>query len=204
MYRHAMPFREETEEGLYFVSVARSLEEMDTSINRMSGHYDKNGTIDGLFKFTKAKTSNYYYVPSIIELNQLKNSKFIKEPKLSEKKKKKQGKCKIFFEYCTNCGYKTLFLEQQKVLESLSDEITIIGNPVNPRLSAYEVTIEDGPLLWSKLAQPNGKNNYPEVFPKIEHLVKLVKDHMKETFKIEANKPKAIPKNDRETITGIW
>lgn len=205
MYRHAMPFREETEEGLYFVSVSRSLDELDTAINRMAGQYNEKGELDGLFKFTKAKTSNYYYVPSLDELKKLKYEKFIENPKIEQRKKKRDGKVKIFIEYCTNCGYKTLYLEHQKLLESLSDEITVIGNPVFPRLSAYEVSIENGPLLWSKLSQPNGKNNYPEVFPKSEILVKGIKEFMFEKHKIEIkeiNLPET--KIEKHTRVGIW
>lgn len=205
MYRHAMPFREEKEEGLYFVSVSRSLEELDTSINRMAGQYDEKGELDGLFKFTTAKTSNYYYVPSIDELKNLKDSKFIEKPKLTQRKKRGEGKVKVFIEFCTNCGYKTLFFEQQKLLESLSDEITVIANPTFPRLSAYEVSIENGPLLWSKLSQPNGRNNYPEVFPKNETLVKGIKEFMLEKHKIEIKDPKLEEtKIEHHTRVGIW
>jgi len=200
MYRHAMPFRQEKEEGLYFVGCCRSLIELNTAIDRMCGLFSDDGKKDNLFKFTKAVTSNYYYVPSLIELKSLEERTLIKEPKITKLKEKDDGKIIIFIEYCTNCGYKTLFLEQKKQLQSLSDDITVIGNPVFPRLSAYEVQIKDGPLLWSKLSQLNGRNNYPEVFPKIEILVKGLQEYLGKDVKLELKKTE----NVLGTDSGIW
>jgi hypothetical protein len=45
-----------------------------------------------------------------------------------------------------------------------------------------EVTTDDGKELWSKLKQPDGRNNFPHVFPKAEFLVqayrKIVGDNI--------------------------
>jgi porphyrinogen peroxidase len=203
MYRHAMPFRGETEEGLYFVAVSRSLDDLDTALNRMSGHFDKEGSLDNLFKFTKAVTSNYYYVPSMLELKNLEKVKIINQPEDIKSKPKSQGKTIINIEFCTNCGYKTLFLEQKKLLESISEDIRVVGNPTFPRLSAYEVQVQDGPLLWSKLSQKDGRNNYPHVFPTNEVLVEGIQKHLKlENLNVKFNKPKVYETHG--TRTGIW
>ena len=73
MYRQAMPFRDSNEEGLYFISFARDLSEIDTALKRMSGHYEEDGSTDKLFQITTAVSSGYYYVPSLQEFFDLEN-----------------------------------------------------------------------------------------------------------------------------------
>eukprot|EP01080_Neovahlkampfia_damariscottae_P008577 gene8577-402_t len=202
MYRHAMPFRGEKEEGLYFVAVSRSLDDLDTAINRMSGHFDEKGETDNLFKFTKAETSNYYYVPSLVELRNLEKRTVIKKPEMEKEKKENDAKIIITIEFCTNCGYKTLFLEQKKLLESISKDIKVVGNLVFPRLSAYEVKIQNGPTLWSKLSQKDGRNNYPHVFPKNEDLINGMKKYLRvKEIEVKIKKPKIYSHGTR---TGVW
>lgn len=36
--------------------------------------------------------------------------------------------------------------------------------------------MEDGTVLWSKLSQPDGRNNYPHCFPKNENLKRALCD----------------------------
>lgn len=36
-----------------------------------------------------------------------------------------------------------------------------------PRLASFEVYLEDGTMIFSKLAKPDGRNNYPHCFPTI-------------------------------------
>jgi len=79
---------------------------------------------------------------------------------------------RVFIEYCTNCGYKTIYLEKKRIMEDISPLIHIIGNATIPRLAAFEVTLEDGTIIWSKLGQRGGKNNDVDVFPSNEHLSK--------------------------------
>jgi deferrochelatase/peroxidase EfeB len=71
MHRHAMPYRLPKEEGLFFVSVARSLTELNTAIERMAGIYADDGSPDNLFKITRSVSNGYFYVPSVVELKQL-------------------------------------------------------------------------------------------------------------------------------------
>jgi Dyp-type peroxidase family len=117
--RHAMPYRNLEEEGLYFIAFARSLVELDSSLKRMAGHFADDGSPDRLLSITKAVTSNYYYTPSLSELSYLALQSDIKigkqEATTLEKAethfaltdvKKERGKVKVMIEYCTNCGYK--------------------------------------------------------------------------------------------------
>jgi len=36
--------------------------------------------------------------------------------------------------------------------------------------------MEDGTVIWSKLAQPNGMNNYPECWPTNQYLVNKMRE----------------------------
>ena len=49
--------------------------------------------------------------------------------------------------------------------------VEVVQNPEMPRLSAFEIVTEDGHVLWSKLSQPDGRQNYPTVFPSIKQLI---------------------------------
>jgi len=40
-----------------------------------------------------------------------------------------------------------------------------VENPKNPRLASFELSTEDGFLLFSKLSLRDGMNNYPHCFP---------------------------------------
>lgn len=71
-------------EGLFFLAFAKSIEEFESSLDRMTGINVPDGTIDNIFQistcvclhldlFTLLKvTGNYYYVPSLKELQDLK------------------------------------------------------------------------------------------------------------------------------------
>jgi len=51
------------------------------------------------------------------------------------------------------------------VIEALVPNAEIVLNPQLPRLAAFEIYMEDGTSIWSKLALPDGMNNYPHCFP---------------------------------------
>jgi selT/selW/selH-like putative selenoprotein len=183
----------------------------------MAGKFSKNETPDNLFKITTAVTSNYYYIPSLIELNDLKDRdlKFeIKETKNVEKEKK----IKIFIgnlmtKYqnigniitkieSTNCGYKTIFLEKKILLELIDENIQVIGNPTFPRQSAFEVHVENGPVLWSKLSQLEGRNNYPETFPTNTHLVDKLAEYLNLKINLkDLNMPDIY---NKDGTVGVW
>jgi len=180
IYRQSMPFFHGNQEGLNFIAFSRFISEFDNALKRMCGHYQPDGSTDGLFEFTRATTSGYYYVPSLEELELLASLPVISNPPLWKETKEEEDakKLRIFFEYCTNCGYKTIFLEKLKVIMSFSTPerpIEIIPNPQIPRVASFEIYTEDGKLIWSKLAQVNGMNNYPECFPTNQKIVQEMK-----------------------------
>jgi len=72
MFRQAWPYRTETEAGLYFMAFSRSLREIDKALNRMLGiNTDDETQVDNLLAITKAVTCNYYYCPSVTQLQML-------------------------------------------------------------------------------------------------------------------------------------
>jgi len=74
MFRQAWPYRTSNEAGLYFMSFSRSLREIDKALNRMLGINTKDETqIDNLLSITTAVTCNYYYCPSIRQLEEFKS-----------------------------------------------------------------------------------------------------------------------------------
>lgn len=56
---------------------------------------------------------------------------------VQRKAKKLHSKKIVYFVCSTNCGYKTIFLEKKKLLESLSNDFEIVENPTSPRLAAF-------------------------------------------------------------------
>jgi len=180
IYRQSMPFIQGTEEGLFFVAFSRFIDEFERAFNRMCGHYQEDGSTDALFEFTKAISSEYYYIPSLKELESLPLALKIENPVLYKEEKEvldvTKPKVTIICEYCTNCGYKTIFLEKKRVLESVVPHLEIVVNPKMPRLASFELYMEDGTVIWSKLAQPNGMNNYPECWPTNQYLVKKMRE----------------------------
>jgi selT/selW/selH-like putative selenoprotein len=178
IYRQSMPFVQGNDEGLFFVAFSRFIDEFERSLNRMCGEFQADGSTDALFEITRAISSGYYYIPSVLELQALTQATYIEnlvsvQPKPSEDHIRKM---RIVAEYCTNCGYKTIFLEKKKVLESVIPEIEWIINPKMPRLASFEIYLEDGTVIWSKLAQPNGMNNYPECWPTNQYLVHRMRE----------------------------
>jgi len=182
MYRQAMPYISQNEQGLYFICFSRSLNEIDMAIKRMSGHYALDGSTDNLFQITRAVTSNYYYCPSLQELKELKNTpvlEHIDDPIEQDI----EFDLRIVFEYCTNCGYFTIYQKARDILMKAYPKLKIIENPKNPRLASFEIYTEDGFLLFSKIAQPNGMNNYPECFPTSSGLQSKLREYLKQEEK---------------------
>eukprot|EP00494_Astrolonche_serrata_P001870 UN01876 len=57
----------------------------------------------------------------------------------------------VYCEYCTNCGYNSAFYDKSEVLKNIIDKcvldavkpsLKMVGNPFNPRQSAFEMWIE--------------------------------------------------------------
>eukprot|EP01125_Pyxidicula_operculata_P015187 TRINITY_DN5134_c0_g1_i1.p1 TRINITY_DN5134_c0_g1~~TRINITY_DN5134_c0_g1_i1.p1 ORF type:complete len:592 (-),score=164.93 TRINITY_DN5134_c0_g1_i1:107-1882(-) len=197
MYRQAMPYFQGEEEGLYFIAFSRTLDEFEATLNRMSGNFENSdGSLDNLFKISEAVTSNYYYVPSLPELLELKNWKQIpanlRVPESgaivtnATSSKSTDDEPVIYAEYCTNCGYKTIFNKKKKVITSLLPTVKIIENHISPRLSAFELVLPDKRVIWSKLAQPDGMNNYPECFPTDQQIVLKLKEYFPHLKNIES------------------
>jgi putative iron-dependent peroxidase len=69
MYRQAMPFGTLSECGLFFIAFSGLLSEFDTALQRMVGAID--GLPDRIFTYSTPLTTNYYYCPSLKELNKL-------------------------------------------------------------------------------------------------------------------------------------
>jgi len=181
IYRQAMPYIEGSKEGLYFIAFSRTISEFDSSLRRMAGHFQPDGSLDNLFLITKAVTSSYYYVPSLVELFLLPKADYLTNVPIIQitAAASLPKRIRIIAEYCTNCGYKTIFLEKRKFLESLSPEIEIIENPQSPRLAAFEFYTEDGKILFSKLALRDGMNNFPHCFPTNKQLAESAKNLLK-------------------------
>eukprot|EP01124_Arcella_intermedia_P013906 TRINITY_DN2028_c0_g1_i1.p1 TRINITY_DN2028_c0_g1~~TRINITY_DN2028_c0_g1_i1.p1 ORF type:complete len:548 (-),score=100.56 TRINITY_DN2028_c0_g1_i1:68-1711(-) len=181
IYRQSMPYVQGPDEGLFFVAFTRYIEELDNAINRMCGHYQADGSTDAILEITRAVTSGYYYVPSLNELSILPKATRLDAPSKEEvpSEPKGENQLTVVFEYCTNCGYKTIFLEKKKVIESLVPGVKWVINPKMPRLASFEIYLEDGTVIWSKLAQPNGMNNYPECFPTNAHVAKRIREILK-------------------------
>eukprot|EP01129_Flabellula_baltica_P004804 TRINITY_DN1707_c0_g1_i1.p1 TRINITY_DN1707_c0_g1~~TRINITY_DN1707_c0_g1_i1.p1 ORF type:complete len:582 (+),score=129.39 TRINITY_DN1707_c0_g1_i1:60-1748(+) len=165
IYRQAMPFISGDEQGLYFIAFARTIDEFDLVLDRMSGKFQEDGTTDALFDISKAVTSNYYYCPSLRELQDLPNVEVIENPDLGEDIETENEGPNLIFEVCTNCGYKTIALDIMKVIKRVCPEVNVLLNPVLPRLACFELYAEDGTILFSKLAKPDGMNNMPYCFP---------------------------------------
>jgi len=91
-------------------------DEFERALNRMCGEFQPDGSTDALFDITRAITSGYYYVPSKTELLQLPQMPVLDISALEIKPSiiPPIPKLKIIAEYCTNCGYKTIFLEKKK------------------------------------------------------------------------------------------
>lgn len=174
--------------------------------------------MDNMFKITKAVECNYYYVPSLTELadlphvDQVEQNASEEEAEVSleeassgkEKEVEGEDKVKVFFEYCTNCGYKTLFLEKKRLLESLSPRIQVVGNPHMPRLAAFEITLEDGTVLWSKASCPDGHNNYPHAFPTNEQLAQAARRHIAGLEGTDSSLEQPAIYRDKKTRVGVW
>jgi len=224
VYRQAYPYETVSgEKGLYFCAFSRFISELENSLKRMAGIFspEDNFSLDLIFDFTTSIENNLYYVPSLIELEILGNLNVLYDvvvtsnlklmvENLKEEKDAKKKKKKIFFENCKNWGYKKIFLEKKKVLESKIPNFEVFGNPKMPELSAFEVTTEDGKILWSKLSQPNGRNNIPSVFPTNEILIEnygkyllFSEDKIKELIQVLKNLNLEEFKN-LQTRVGIW
>jgi len=178
IYRQSMPFVQGNEEGLFFVAFSRFIDEFERALDRMCGVFQPDGSTDSLFEITRAVTSGYYYVPSVTELSTLPllPPTDIKLPaEVDQKTEVFVPKLKIVAEYCTNCGYKTIFLEKKRVIESMVPVEWII-NPKMPRLASFELYLEDGTVIWSKLALPDGMNNYPHCWPTNRLIIKKMRE----------------------------
>jgi len=179
IYRQSMPWANGNDEGLFFVAFSRFIDEFERSLNRMCGEYQPDGSTDALFDITRAISSGYYYIPSKSELQSLPDWPIIDIPQeiiLQPEIPLKVPKLRIVAEYCTNCGYKTIFLEKKRVIESLIPDVEWVINPKMPRLASFELFLEDGTVIWSKLALPMGMANYPECWPTNQYIVQRLRD----------------------------
>ena len=65
LLRRSMPWADATNEGLQFVAFDRSFVSFEAQLKRMVGEDD--GVVDGLFKFTRPITGNYFWCPPMCE-----------------------------------------------------------------------------------------------------------------------------------------
>jgi putative iron-dependent peroxidase len=63
--RRSMPWADATGQGLVFVAFGHSLDAFEAQLRRMVGHED--GITDGLFRFTRPFTGNYFWCPPVKE-----------------------------------------------------------------------------------------------------------------------------------------
>ena len=67
-----------------------------------------------------------------------------------------------------------------------------------------EIKTEDGFVIWSKLSQKDGKNNYPEVFPTKENILSALTDYLHLDKPLTVDLPIAQVYSDAETRVGVW
>lgn len=86
----------------------------------------------------------------------------------------------------------------------ISDDILVVPNPGHPRQSAFEITLEDGTVMWSKLNHPSGdgRNNYPHVFPTNEQVVEAAEKYL--GIKYEGKLPESLIYSEQCTRVGVW
>jgi len=65
MVRRSMPFRRESEHGLYFVAYGESLDRFERVLMRMAGLED--GIVDALLGFSRAVSGGYYWCPPMLD-----------------------------------------------------------------------------------------------------------------------------------------
>lgn len=70
IYRRSGPFGNTQENGLYFLSMACELKRISSQLDSMFG-LSEDGICDQLLDYSKAKTSSYWFAPSIEELQAL-------------------------------------------------------------------------------------------------------------------------------------
>jgi len=58
----------------------------------------------------------------------------------------------LYVEYCTGCGFAKRFSELKAHMQKALPQVRVIGNRTPPRMKAFEVQLEDGTLLHSKIA----------------------------------------------------
>ncbi len=61
LLRRSLPWAEATRQGLVFVAYGKSFDAFEAILSRMTG--EKDGIVDGLFRFSRALTGAYYYCP---------------------------------------------------------------------------------------------------------------------------------------------
>jgi len=209
MYRQAYPYQFSTgEKGLLFSAYSRTQIDLERALERMVGAED--GIVDNLFKFTKNVYSNYFYVPSLVELEHLDSN----ETKNKQDLEKTQhlptqfDPCQISFEWCTNCGFKSIFLERKKAIERIGASLEIVENKDLPRLTSFEVEITNlktgqKEVLWSKLTVEGGNNNYSTSFPSNAFLVEKIQTFLGIQYFEEQKQLLEEIKQQRSTI-GVW
>jgi len=65
---------------------------------------------------------------------------------------------KVLVEFCTAWGYDKRYKALATKLQSSIPDLQVQGNVKPPRSSAFEITTEDGSVLWSKL----GGQGFPD------------------------------------------
>ena len=109
------------------------------------------------------------------------------------------------------------------MLRAVDPRVVIIGNPTMPRLSAFEVSVQGGPVLWSKLSQPDGRNNScaflrlsssavfltrclrsPGVFPTNQQLVEALCRHLNKPVPAHLLQPHSLLYSQEGTRMGVW
>ena len=133
----------------------------------------------------------------------------------------------VEIEYCTNCGYNSVFYSMKRVLEatglSADVTVTVVPNPRFPRQSAFEVHVvsdtskiasnaskSEGAgdvVLWSKLKLPDGRNNYSHCFPTELQMANALKHYLGVTVSADDTETEAKQEvsSVRQTIrNGVW
>jgi len=68
--RQSMPYGNYNKNGLLFIAYSSDVSKFNTMLDRMTGN-TKDGLSDSIMKYSKCVTGNYWYFPSVVELQNL-------------------------------------------------------------------------------------------------------------------------------------
>jgi len=81
----------------------------------------------------------------------------------------------VYIEYCTSCGFYQKFGEIKQVIETAFPGVIVKGNVKPPRMSTFEISLDNGTLVYSKL-QTKSLPSSEVVIKKMQEALKAEKE----------------------------